>query len=298
MNVSRRDLLKWTFGSAILASGVTLADAAEKGARKGRRTRAGQDTSTGTKKIPIGLQLYSVRKDCEKDLPGVLKAVAQMGYKGVEFAGYYGRSAQELRKLLDDNGLVCCGTHTALNTLTGDAWKGTVEFNKTIGNKFLIVPSLPQKNVASKEAVLETAKVFNELVAKGKAEGMRVGYHAHGGDFKKFGDETVWDLLFGNAAPELVMQIDIGNTLDGGGDPYAMLRKYPHRAITVHLKEHGGKRGAVIGEGEVKWNEVFQLCETTGDTEWYIVEQEAYGSDTPLEAAKKCLEGLKKMGKA
>ena len=73
------------------------------------------------KRIPIGLQLYSVREDCQKDLPRVLEAVAKMGYEGVEFAGYYGRSAKELRKLLDQNGLRCCGTHTGLNTLQGDA---------------------------------------------------------------------------------------------------------------------------------------------------------------------------------
>ncbi|MGB9603567.1 MAG: sugar phosphate isomerase/epimerase family protein, partial [Limisphaerales bacterium] len=69
----------------------------------------------GGKKIPIGLQLYSVRKECEKDLPGTIAAVAKMGYKGVEFAGYYGRDAKTLRKMLDDNGLKCCGTHIQID---------------------------------------------------------------------------------------------------------------------------------------------------------------------------------------
>jgi sugar phosphate isomerase/epimerase len=250
------------------------------------------------KKIPIGLQLYSVRKDCEKDLPGVLEAVAKMGYVGVEFAGYYGRKADELRKLLDKNGLKCCGTHTGLDTLTGDAWKGTVEFNKTIGNKFLIVPSLSKKNVGSKEAIIATAKLFTDLAAKGQEVGMFVGYHAHPGDFtNKFDGETEWDILFGNAGPAVVMQMDIGNCLGGGGDPYAILKKFPGRSRTIHIKEHGGKRGAVIGEGTVKWDELFRLCETTGNTEWYIVEQEAYDGP-PLDSCKRCLEALKKMGKA
>ena len=84
--------------------------------------------------IPIALQLYSVRHECEKALPGVLHAVAAMGYDGVEFAGYYGRSAQELRRMLDDVGLRCAGTHTGLNTILGDELPRTIEFNRTLGN--------------------------------------------------------------------------------------------------------------------------------------------------------------------
>ena len=95
--------------------------------------------------IPIGLQLYSVRDDCEIDLPSVLKAVGGMGYDGVEFAGYYGRTASELRQMLDDNGLKCCGTHTGLETILGDELEKTIAFNQTLGNKFLIVPGLPRE---------------------------------------------------------------------------------------------------------------------------------------------------------
>ena len=95
--------------------------------------------SYGGNKIPFGLQLYSVRNECAKDLVGTVTAVAKMGYKGVEFAGYYGRDAKTLRKLLDDVGLKCCGTHTGLDTLLGDNLAKTIEFNKTLGNSFLIV---------------------------------------------------------------------------------------------------------------------------------------------------------------
>src|SRR5438105_11085129 len=92
------------------------------------------------KPLQVGLQLYAVRDDCAKDLPGVLKAVAKMGYTGVEFAGYYGRSAQELRAMLDEDGLKCYGTHIGLETLLGDNLAKTVEFNKVLGNNMLIVP--------------------------------------------------------------------------------------------------------------------------------------------------------------
>jgi hypothetical protein len=92
------------------------------------------------KKIPVGLQLYSLRVECKSDLPGMLAAVSKIGYKGVEFAGYHGRNAMELRKMLDDNGLVACGTHTPYDSIQGDKLKETIAFNHTIGNSFLIVP--------------------------------------------------------------------------------------------------------------------------------------------------------------
>src|SRR5947207_15214243 len=92
------------------------------------------------KPIMIGLQLYSVRDDCAKDLPGVLKAVAKMGYTGVEFAGYYGRSAQELRAMLDEDGLKCYGTHIGLETPLGDKLVKKVEFNKALGKNMRSVP--------------------------------------------------------------------------------------------------------------------------------------------------------------
>ena len=278
MNCSRRDLLKYSAGLAALAA-----------------LGCPRLASAAGKKIPLALQLYSLRKECAKELPGMLAAVAKIGFRGVEFAGYHGRTAQELRKLLDDNGLVCCGTHTALKTVLPDEWKATVEFNQTLGNKFLIVPSLPHDRVATAQACRDTAKLFGELAAKGKECGMRVGYHAHGGDFQKYDGETIWDLFFGNTGPDVVMQLDTGNCLDGGGDPVAMLKKYPGRAATIHMKEHGGPKEAALGEGVVPWPEIFNLCETIGGTEWYIVEHEVGGD--PLKSIQSCYDFLKKMGK-
>ncbi len=282
MNISRRDVLKMGAGAtAAWAGGVVPSWA----------------SVNVTKKIPIGLQLYSVRKDCAEDLPGVLKAVAEMGYSGVEFAGYHGRSAEELRKLLDANGLKCCGTHTGLPTLFPENLGVTIEFNKTLGNKYLIVPWLPEDKRNSVEAIKKTAAFFDECAAKVKEHGMVVGYHAHGGDFSKVdGDTTAWDMLFGSTKPEVVMQMDIGNCIDGGGDPYTTLEKFPGRSLTVHLKEHGGERGATVGEGEVDWERVFRICESVGATEWYIVEQEAYDGQ-PLDSVRKCIRNLRKMGK-
>jgi sugar phosphate isomerase/epimerase len=248
-------------------------------------------------RIPIALQLYSVRTDCEQDLPGVLKAVAGMGYEGVEFAGYYGRSAEELRRLLNDNGLKCAGTHTGLNTILGDELKRTIEFNQTLGNKFLIVPGLPPERRESRAAWLETARLFTDAARRAAPDGMLVGYHNHWVEFQEMDGELPWDTFFSNTPKEVVMQLDIGNALHGGGNPIPYIQRYPGRALTVHLKEHSATNDkALIGEGDVNWQECFTLCETEGNTEWYIVEQESYAYP-PLECVDKCLQNLKTMGK-
>jgi sugar phosphate isomerase/epimerase len=248
-------------------------------------------------KLPIGLQLYSVRKDCEQDLPGVLAAVAKMGYEGVEFAGYYNRSAAELRKMLDANGLKCCGTHTGLNTILGDELPRTIEFNQTLGNKYLIVPGLPEERRNSRAAWLETARLMNEAAARAARDGMLVGYHNHHIEFQPMDGELPWDTFFGNTKPEVVMQFDTGNALHGGAETAPFLKRYPGRAKTVHLKEYSKTNDkALIGEGDVPWNEIFALCESIGGTEWYIVEQESYAYP-PLECVDRCLQKLRAMGK-
>jgi len=248
-------------------------------------------------RIPIALQLYSVRHDCEKDLPRVIKAVADMGYEGVEFAGYYGYSAQELRKLLDDHGLKVAGTHISLDSLLGDELKRTIEFNQILGNQFLIVPWMPESRRPNRRGWLECAQLFNELAEAVKPYGMWVGYHNHHIEFQPLDGELPWDTFFGNTRQEVVMQFDTGNAMHGGAEAVPFLKKYPGRALTVHLKEYSATNDkALIGEGDVPWAEIFELCETVGGTQWYIVEQESYAYE-PLECVKRCLENLKAMGK-
>ena len=245
------------------------------------------------KKIPIGLELYSVRAELPKDFTGVIEKIGKMGYQGVEFAGYYSwdKKPKELRKLLDDNGLKCCGTHTALPTLQGDQLQRTIELHKELGNKFLICPSLSAKDAAG---WTNLAKQFNDISDKAGEQGMLVGYHSHAGDYKKYDGKTAWEIFFDNTKPEVVHQLDVGNTLDGGGDPFAMLKKYPGHTKTTHLKEHGGAKDAAIGEGEIDWKKLLELYETVGGTEWYIVE---YEHSNPLEKIKVCLDNLHKMGR-
>ncbi len=251
---------------------------------------------TAAVRVPIGVQLYSVRHECEKDLPATLHAIAAMGYEAVEFAGYYGRSAAELRKLLDAEGLKCCGTHTALDTLEGDALAATVAFNQTLGNRFLIVPWIPEERRKTAADWKALASLFDALADKVAPHGMRVGYHNHNFEFAPLAGSTPWDIFFGGTKKSVVMQVDTGNCIEGGADPVALLERYPGRAATIHVKEHSkAKPDAFVGEGELPWRRIFALCEK-GGTEWYVVEYEREGQ-APLPAIARCLQNLKAMGK-
>jgi len=246
-------------------------------------------------KIPIGLQLYSVRSEAQKDLPGTIAKVAQMGYQGVEFAGYYEYKAKDIRKMLDDNGLVCCGTHTAMETLSDENLAATIEFNKILGNQYLIVPWLQPSKTNPKETWLGYAKRFNVLAEKVKPQGMWVGYHAHQHDFAPLDGTTGWDLIASNTGRDVIMQLDTGNCMDGGGDPVKYLKLYPGRAVTFHVKEHSATNPkAMIGEGDVKWAEIFQLIRAAGTTKWYIIEEEK-DAVPPLQGAQISLNNLKKL---
>lgn len=248
-------------------------------------------------RVPIALQLYSVRTDCAEDLPGTLAKVAAMGYDGVEFAGYYDYSADDLRKMLDDNGLICCGSHLGIQTLLGDELEKTAEFNRTLGNPYLICPGLPAEYTNSRDAWRRTAEIFNEISAKCRAMDAWTGYHNHHTEFTELDGEMPWDTFFGNTDKDVIMQLDTGNALHGGADVVPFLERYPGRALTVHLKEYSATDDkALIGEGDVRWDEIFTLCETSGATRWYIVEQESYAYP-PLECVDRCLQNLRNMGK-
>jgi len=282
-NLSRRMILK--SGLAVFIGGCALQTTQKGGEKMGAAKR----------NIPVGLQLWTVRTECAKDFPGTIAKVAKMGYKGVEFAGFYNYPAKDVRKMLDDNGLLCSGSHMAIDLLSNEKLAETMEYNRTIGNKFVIVPWLDRKQLKTKEDWLVKAKTFNEFVDKTRSEGVHIGYHSHQGDFLPIDGETPWDLLFGNTSKEVIMQLDTGNAMQGGGNPVAILKKYPGRSLSIHLKEYSAtKKKILIGEGDVKWKDIFEVCESTGGTQWYVIEEES-GEYPPLEAAEQSLKNFKKV---
>ncbi len=284
-SVSRRDFLATTAAS-LAAAGIMGSGCMKE------QTKTGTTSKRGV--IPVGLQVYSVRVAAEKDLSGTIAKVAKMGYQGVEFAGWYGHSAKDIRKILDDNGLVCCGSHTPWEDLSDAKLASTIAFNKTIGNKYLICPWLEPNKTNPKQGWLDYARRFNVLAEKVKPQGMLVGYHNHAHDFAPVDGTTGWDLLASNTSKDVIMQLDTGNALDGGGDPILYLKRYPGRATTIHIKEHSKTNPkALIGEGDINWAQVLQLCRA-GGTKWYIIEEEKEGLD-PLTAVDLSLKNFKKL---
>jgi len=253
-------------------------------------------------KVPIGLQLFSVRGECSKDLPATLEAVAALGYKAVEPWGYggdkvewMGFGARALRTLLDDNGLACCGIHLATQALLGDNLARTIELNRVLGNRFLIIAA-DKPRMSAVATIHELAGILDDTAEQLEPHGLFTGYHAHGFDFVQFEGRTAWDILFSRTRPDVVMQLDIGNCAGGGGDPIGILRKFPGRARSVHLKDYEAPPGGVIGEGKADWPEIFRLCETTQGTEWYVVEEGGEGG-LGFDVSGRSLDALRRMGK-
>ena len=249
-----------------------------------------------TRDIPFGLQLYSIRHTCAADagrnFPAVAAELARMGYQGVEFAGYYGWSAADLRRILDDNSLACCGAHVGIETLLGDELEKAVEFHRALGNRFLIVPVLPAHYRDSIDAWKRTAGVINEIAERLGPHGMFTGYHNHYVEFKPVDGEMPWEVFFSLTSDDVVMQVDVGNALEGGGDPFAMIERFPGRARTIHLKEFGGSPDAVIGQGKVDWKKLLELAGRIGGTQWYIVEHERR-ADRAMADVEQCLRYLR-----
>jgi len=259
-------------------------------------SRAWSGAGEAAKRIPIGFQLYTVRGEFARDVPGTLTKLGKLGYKAVEFWGYGGTpnvyqnySAAELRRFLDDSGLQCCGMHLDLKALAKENLKRTIENNRTLGSEYLNVAAAKEK-MSSEQGIGELANFLNHTAVECRSEKMTVGYHAHPFDFEKINGRFAWDLLFSQTEPTVNMQMDVGNCLGGNGDPIAMLKKFPGRTRSVHIKEHQEK----TFDSDF-YKEVFHLCETSSGTKWYIVEMG--GADgNGFEVPQTVLEKLHRLG--
>jgi|SRR5438105_9388452 len=275
---SRRDVLKWTAAGALATA--LPAHAQDK------------------KRIPIGVQLYSFRDI--KDMDEVLKHAAELGFEGVEFAGYgkYGGDAAGLKKKLDDLGLKAEGTHIGAGSFVGDALKKTIDFHKTIGCKFLIVPG--DGRFTNPEKSKEYADFMNKTAEALKPEGLFTGHHNHTGEFGKSPEEgkTYWDLFVERTSKDVILQQDMGHTMFAGIDPIAVVKKAPGRIKTTHIKcrpPKGSGKKPFVGEDVFDWKGYITACYEVGGTEWFVIEQEEYDGKTSVEGTKISLDGFKKI---
>ena len=246
----------------------------------------------------ISLQLYSLRDDCARDLPATLRAVSDIGYKSVEFAGYFNYSAADLRSMLDDNGLTCAGTHTSLDSVDDNKIQETAEFNAILGNPFLIVPGVGDDYRRSREGAMRLAGKLAQASQTAAEFGARVGYHNHGWEFEPIAgsQDFTMEMLATNTPPEVVLQVDTGNTQEGGADPIAFLEKWKNRVATVHLKPFSKDfERYYIGEDDSDWPGIMSVLQDA-PTQFFIVEQERYPEpNTPLDCVRRCFVNLQKM---
>jgi len=256
------------------------------------------------RKKSFATQIWPFREDFGNDMSGTLERIAQLGFEGVELCRWFNWTdmfdkwpAEDILKVSQRVGLKVVSAHVSFPTIFKENVSELIHFCHTVEMDYAIVASVPEEQVNSREAVLGVAEIFNAASDILKTEGIRIGYHNHGFDFKPLPDgrSLPWDLFFDNTNAEVVMQVDIGNALKGGANPIHYLKKYPGRARLVHLKEYSADHSpAAIGDGEVNWLEVSKVCEQLHQPDWYIIEQEEKEYD-PWVSAERSLAYLREL---
>ena len=255
-----------------------------------------------SKRIPVGIELYSVRGELMKDLPGTVRAVAKMGYQVVEFYSPYlnwtTEQAKDVRKLLDDLGIKCPSTHNGANSISEANLPKAIELNQIIGSKYIIVASAGK--VAGAEGWKTFAGTLSAAADKLRSLQMATGFHNHQIEWKPLENgERPMDILARNTPKDFVLQLDAGTAVEAGADPVAWIKANPGRIKSIHLKDwgKGENRGynVAFGEGDVPWKPLFAAAESTGGIEYYLIEQEHAGPAGELAMAQKCMDNYKKM---
>lgn len=248
----------------------------------------------------IALQMYSLRQYTKKDLLGALRDTAGIGVKGIEFAGYFGHSAKELKKALSDLGLAPAGSHVLWDMLdeeTGDI-NEVIDFSAELGEPYIICPALPGDMADSRSAWLKTAEKFNRAGEKVARAGMKFAYHNHSFEFEEFDGESGLSILFDNVDPKYVrMQLDTGwCDVTGRARSLDIMRKHARHLELLHIKEIaaiGDPSPRVIGEGAMDFKSICALGKELG-VQWYTIEHEGDEPDALGIIARgvKYLEGL------
>lgn len=250
-------------------------------------------------KIPIALQMYTLRDESAKDYVGTLAKVAKLGYAGVELAGTGGLSATDLAKTLASLGLKVAGSHIGLDQLESNL-EAELDFNATIGNAHIVCPWVGEERRKTAADWRTLAASFNRIGDACAKRGMKFCYHNHAFEFEKFDGLAGLDILFGAADPRLVnSELDTYWVKYGGGDPVAYVNRFSGRIPLVHLKDMSAdtdRAFAEIGEGTLDIRGIISAAEKAGTT-WAIVEQDVC-KRPPLESVEISITNLRKMGLA
>lgn len=272
------------------------------------------------RKINVGLQLYSVKNAMSEDFYGTLKAVRDMGYEYVEFAGYHGKTAEEIKAVLDELGLKCVSVHQSIDFYNDDPI-AAVKFLKTFGVKYNVIPWYPIEKLYGSKEWPETTKRFNEIAEILAENGMKLGYHNHDWEFTVADGKYIEEHILESVPEEKIEpELDTCWVKYAGVSPVEMINKYKGKVTLVHLKDFTCKKLAAgpayaligadgseirtsradngfefrpLGDGMQDFGPILEACDACG-TELVVVEQDAPSMGlTELESVKRSREYLK-----
>ena len=220
----------------------------------------------------IGLQLYTVRDLMKADMPGTLARVAAIGYKEVEFAGYFGRTPREVHEMLEKYHLSSPSTHLPYESFQN--WQKVLDDSNVIGHKWVTLPWIPEekrRTVADWKAI---AAQFNQVGAQAKKSGLRFAYHNHDFELKPIDGVKPLDILLGETDPKLVdFEMDIYWVIYGGGDPFDYFTRFPHRFALAHVKDSSGppdKKMVDVGQGKIDFRSIFAQSAKAGFKHYFV----------------------------
>ena len=267
------------------------------------------------KKENIALQVYSVRGDLEKNFFGTLRAVKEMGYAGVEFAGLYGNDPLQVKAFCEEIGLKALSAHVAFPEFMADL-DGTVNTYATLGVPYIAIPWLNEERRPGHPGYPEFLEGMKAISTKLKEKGITLSYHNHDFEFEKLDGKYLLDIMYEDLTPEqLQTQLDTCWVNVGGENPADYIKKYAGRIPTVHLKDFRGSKSenmygligvegseakaddnkfmlTPVGKGRQDFPAIVAAADE-GGAKWYIVEQDEPSLGlTPLECAKASIEYL------
>ena len=253
-----------------------------------------------SKTLPIAVQVYSVREEAERDFAGTMKKLGEMGYDGVELAGLYGKSAEEIRDSIKAAGLTAISAHVSYDELAGDLEK-TLQDYETIGCRYIVIPWLGEDRRFGAALYEETIKGIPVISEGCKKHGMTLLYHNHDFEFAKTPDGTcALDQLYAEVPADVLgAEPDTCWIKVGGPDPSEWLKKYSGRCPLVHVKDFRRKADGVdllaLGEGEQDFPTLVKTAKECG-AQWLVIEQDDHPYGTPMGDMKKSLNYLKELG--
>lgn len=244
--------------------------------------------------LPVAVQLWSIRDECNNDFAASMKAVAEMGYDGVETAGFCGLAPAEVAKILADNGLKAEGAHTGVDSILPAALRKTMDDYAAIGCKRLIVPWIGGPWTETEDDWKRFFAVMNLAAEDLAKEGFELGFHNHEDEFR-YGSAGLVPIVAMQEgfSSKVKFQFDMSFVYAMGADGLALLRHNAGRVCSIHVKAFSKSNPvAYVGEDDVPWADVIAASVTAG-ADWLVVEHEDY-ADTPMNCIRRDLENLRR----